>query len=93
MRINTDSETEGVNFILQTTVMCHHRTVGHIMDMRPAPCANQTKCAKKKNTYCHCQEEKCLCWWPYISRVLQQNTVSHQLMRDFSYLEVRMATA
>lgn len=48
MRINTDSETEGVNFILQTTVMCHHRTVGHIMDMRPAPCANQTKCAKKK---------------------------------------------
>lgn len=49
MRINIDSETEGVNFILQTTVMCHHRSVGHIMDMRPAPCANQTKCAKEKH--------------------------------------------
>lgn len=49
MWINIDSETEGVNFILQTTVMCHHRTVGHIMDMRPAPCANQTKCAKEKH--------------------------------------------
>lgn len=49
MWINIDSETEGVNFILQTTVMCHQRTVGHIMDMRPAPCANQTKCAKEKH--------------------------------------------
>lgn len=48
MRINIDSETEGVNVILQSTVMCHHRSVGHIMDMRPAPCANQTKCAKEK---------------------------------------------
>lgn len=48
MWINIDSETEGVNVILQTTVMCHHRSVGHIMDMRPAPCANQTKCAKEK---------------------------------------------